>query len=918
MARHRRVSAKRKGQANPLAVLAFLGLLAASPGLATAAADTGESTSTSAEAPDAGPSAQPADPDPEPEAEEPEAEELEEPEVEEPEAEEPEEPEVEEPEDARRTDDDPPAAEEAISEVAPEVPEVREEVSEQVEEPAASPPEVEAKSMFSAAADASADDEARAPGDWLPDYPTIPGVTETEVAAVVFVAAAAVTVVSIPTAPLLTIPLLFVTLAAWARFEDLGTNHHAPTASAGAPTRVLGVLTGTLHGDDEDGDPVGFTIENGPANGSVVLVGNQYIYTADNPFTVGAINDSFTVKVDDYGGWRNHPLGMHSFTMTVNVVDGGVIDNLPPLVLPVSTALPDRAGVVRGSVLGTDPEGGPLTYTVGNGQQSIVTSNGGIVHLDGDDYVYIPPRSGGLLGAIVDSFQIAVSDADGATTPVTVGIVTVELDFDFTGVFDGATKVTGEIDAPADDVALFTYALGDGPAAGGVDIDAATGAYVYTAGGAAVDDEFTVVGTDAFGNQVTFTVEVRPFGENHDPTVLPVGVGLPDVVSGVVTGAVLGTDIDGDPLQYSVAGYGGAQAAVLSNGALVVVDSDGTWTYIPPRDGGGLLGTVVDDFTIYVTDGRGGQASTVIGIVTHDLSIGVTKVPAVGAVTGGLSIPSALDGVLTYGTTVDAPAGVTVNPDGTFSYTGATEVSFVIVGSVAGASITVAEVTATPLRPNTAPTATYAVTGHSATNLGAASVGSAEGAITVTDSDGDTEFTYVVSGSTELFPRVGTTEKGGVVTVGTDGTFTYTSAIGLPHSSAPGGTTDSFTVTVSDGFGGSTEVHITVPVDPVNNQPSQVTNIGASGRDLYQRTGTWTLTVADVDLDGLSWSKSATTKGSVEVSQTGYLFVITYTSHTAPQVPIPFLQPGIKSPTETFTVVITDGHGGSLERTYTF
>ncbi|WBP94632.1 Ig-like domain-containing protein [Mycolicibacterium neoaurum] len=80
--------------------------------------------------------------------------------------------------------------------------------------------------------------------------------------------------------------------------------------------------------------------------------------------------------------------------------------------------------------------------------------------------------------------------------------------------------------------------------------------------------------------------------------------------SGIASGTVNASDGDGDTLHYSVDGPGGASTKVLSNGAIVTVDANGKWHYIPGLNSGDLGGLVssiaLSTFTIYVTDGKGG------------------------------------------------------------------------------------------------------------------------------------------------------------------------------------------------------------------------------------------------------------------------------------------------------------------------
>ena len=90
---------------------------------------------------------------------------------------------------------------------------------------------------------------------------------------------------------------------------------------------------------------------------------------------------------------------------------------------------------------------------------------------------------------------------------------------------------------------------------------------------------------------------------------------------------------------------------------------------------------------------------------------------------------------------------------------------------------------------------------------------SATGKITAADADGDT-LTYTKA----------TNPAHGTVTVNSDGTWTYT-----PNSDWYG--TDSFTVTVNDGNGGSTTATVTITVNPVNDAPTAVNDSVTTNED---------------------------------------------------------------------------------------
>jgi VCBS repeat-containing protein len=221
--------------------------------------------------------------------------------------------------------------------------------------------------------------------------------------------------------------------------------------------------------------------------------------------------------------------------------------------------------------------------------------------------------------------------------------------------------------------------------------------------------------------------------------------------------------------------------------------------------------------------------------------------------------------------------------------------------------------------PNQNPTGTFTVTESSSTNLGAFSVASAAGTIDVSDLDGDTSFTYVVSGSLPIAPTIGTSTKGGVVVINGDGTFDYTSPLGLPHSSAPGGTTDTFTVTVLDGYGGTAEVVVTVPIASVNNNPTHVGTIANPLNSRLLKDASWVTTVSDLtDLDVVTAAvTTGPSRGNVGISAAssavGTIFTISYSS-TGSRTGFPIPQ----YPTDSFTITFSDGHGGVVVRSYNY
>lgn len=153
----------------------------------------------------------------------------------------------------------------------------------------------------------------------------------------------------------------------------------------------------------------------------------------------------------------------------------------------------------------------------------------------------------------------------------------------------------------------------------------------------------------------------------------------------------------------------------------------------------------------------------------------------------------------------------------------------------------------------------------------------------------------------------------GSVSVSANGAFTYTPTATARHSAASltapaSALTDTFTVTVSDGYGGVTAVPVAVTVSPQNSAPvAAPTKVSA----VKPSTGVVTGGVSAVDPDGdsLTYSAPATIpKGGVSVNSSTGAF--TYTPTAAARQRASVTAPGSPAKQATFTVTVTDGYGG--------
>ena len=111
---------------------------------------------------------------------------------------------------------------------------------------------------------------------------------------------------------------------------------------------------------------------------------------------------------------------------------------------------------------------------------------------------------------------------------------------------------------------------------------------------------FGLLGTAGHTTASTVRVSVAPF--NNAPTAT-VRVDPPDPVTGVVSGAVIGSDVNGDTLTYT-------GSTATANG-VVTVSATGGFTYSPA-----VLPRAEDTFTVTVDDGYGGLLVVPVTIAT--------------------------------------------------------------------------------------------------------------------------------------------------------------------------------------------------------------------------------------------------------------------------------------------------------------
>jgi YVTN family beta-propeller protein/VCBS repeat-containing protein len=382
----------------------------------------------------------------------------------------------------------------------------------------------------------------------------------------------------------------------------------------------------------------------------------------------------------------------------------------------------------------------------------------------------------------------------------------------------------------------------------------------------------------------------------------------------------------GDPASDAVFNNDGTLLAVAKNdGTIGVYDTttdtllstvtlDDSFTRGPlPTQ----LGISSDGQQVYLTDPSDNsvQVVSLVPVDTKPVANGPvvgSPNPTTGVVAGSIGVTDANHDKLTYTTTAPGKGKVVVNPDGSFTYTptAAARHAAAVPGAPAsdlsdtftvtvddGRRGVVAQVVTVAIAPADAVPTAKATAGTPSSSTGVV-----KGTVTASDADKDV-LTYTAPA---------TSDKGGAVTIDSTGRYVYTPTAAARHEAAtgaPGATTDSFSVTVDDGHGGTVNVPVTVKISPTNAKPNN-TNYTLGSPD--SATGAVVGTVTDTDADGDAFTVSgpaSTKKGTITYNSANDTFTYTPTAAARAAASAPGASTSTK--TDKFTVTVNDGHGGT-------
>ncbi|MFM9034827.1 MAG: Ig-like domain-containing protein, partial [Mycobacterium sp.] len=393
-------------------------------------------------------------------------------------------------------------------------------------------------------------------------------------------------------------------------------------------------------GAESDRDSLSYSAPAPTPKGAIaVAAAGSFTYTptaaarhaaASPRATAADRSDAFTVTASDGHG------GSIAIPVAVAV---GAFNAAPTGTARVGSPNP-ATGAVVGSVAGSDADGDPLTYS-----GSATTTKGTVTVGPDGSFTYRPTAAARHLAAALsagagdttDTFTVTVADNYGGSVavPVLVSIgpanTAPTASVDVRAIDPTTGAVSSRVIASDADSDPLTFG-GSVTTAKGTAAVAADGAFTYTPTpaarhaaakltAAAADrvDAFTVVVSDGHGGTTSVPIGVNILPANTAPTA-SADFGAPDVTTGIVAGALIGSDANGDALSYN-----GSQTT--GKGA-VVVAADGTFTYTPTalaRHAASLAGAApadtIDSFTLAVADGYGGTVDVPVTVAVSPASV---------------------------------------------------------------------------------------------------------------------------------------------------------------------------------------------------------------------------------------------------------------------------------------------------------
>jgi VCBS repeat-containing protein len=466
---------------------------------------------------------------------------------------------------------------------------------------------------------------------------------------------------------------------------------------------ALTIAASGLLGNDSDveNDPLGVTLVAGPANGSVVLnPDGAFTYTPSLNFNG---RDSFTYRATD--GLADS--GMAVVHITVRSINDAPVAGDEAYATAEDTPLVIAAPGLLAT--DTDVEGDLMTTVLVNGPEH------GALTLNSDgSFTYTPDLN--FNGIDSFSYQAKDGQTDSNVAMVTLTINPVNdaplaQDDTFTTAEDVTLTVTpngvlaNDTDVEGDSL---TGVLVSGPKHGSLTLNA-DGSFTYTPDlNFNGSDSFTYKANDGFADSNVATVAISITSVN-DVSVAQ-GAAFNTAEDTPLSASVAATDVDGDPLTFSV-----AQDGSPAHGSLAL-SPDGSFTYNPDKD---FFGTY--SFAFIANDGAVDSAPAIVTIIINPVNDGPIAKNDEYTTTEDTLLTVAAPGLLGNDTDVESDpltvvlasgplhGNLTLSSDGSFNYSpekdffGADSFTYLATDGLAGSNVATVSLAVTPV--NDAPVA---------------------------------------------------------------------------------------------------------------------------------------------------------------------------------------------------------------------
>ncbi|WP_127496598.1 Ig-like domain-containing protein [Paenibacillus glycanilyticus] len=560
-------------------------------------------------------------------------------------------------------------------------------------------------------------------------------------------------------------------------------------------------------GSDIDGDSIAYSLVTVPTHGTLVLnADGSFTYTPNANYNG---TDTFNYRVNDSSLTSNTA----TVTLTIKAV------NDAPIAHDSSTSTVENTPV-DGSVTGSDIDGDLLFF-----MKQDLPQHGTLV-LDEFTGTYSYTPDNGFVGT--DTFTFTTHDGTDESNKATVTITVTAapnaapVAQDDSKSTDEDTPVNGALTETDGNNDIVTYSLVTAPVNGTVVLNA-DGTYTYNPNANYNgSDSFTFKANDGKADSNVATVTLTINAVNDAPTANHSSKTTDENQS--VNGVVTGQDIDSSALTYEL-------DTAPVNGT-VVLNSDGTYTYTPNPNYSGS-----DSFTFKANDGKLDSLPATVSITINEVNEAPVAQNDTVQTEEDKPLNSSVhatdgDGDTLHYSVVNQPAhgDLTLNPDGTFTYTpdpnynGPDSFTFKANDGSEDSNTASVNITVTPV--NDAPTA----------NAG-----------TKTTAE-DTPVNGSVSGSdveeSPLTYAIVTPPQHGTVDLKPDGTYTYT-----PDPNFNG--EDSFTFKANDGTDDSAPAKVDITVTPVNDAPASENSSVSTAEDTAVNDK---VKASDVDGDTLTYT----------------------------------------------------------------